>query len=76
MSEVNVDASLVDRSASNAGAALSRTDERLVEMSNGCSCCTLREDLLVEVGPAMLSAAPPEAAAAAMLARLGRASGG
>jgi G3E family GTPase len=49
MSEVNVDASLVDRSASNAGAALSRTDERLVEMSNGCICCTLREDLLVEV---------------------------
>jgi len=49
MSEVNIDASLVDRSASNAGAALSRTDEKLVEMSNGCICCTLREDLLVEV---------------------------
>ncbi len=49
MSEVNIDASLVDRSAHNAGAALSRTDEKLVEMSNGCICCTLREDLLVEV---------------------------
>ncbi|MCU0920927.1 MAG: GTP-binding protein [Burkholderiaceae bacterium] len=49
MSEVNIDASLVDRSASNAGAALSRTDEKLVEMSNGCICCTLREDLLLEV---------------------------
>ncbi len=49
MSEVNIDASLVDRSASNAGAALSRTDEKLVDMSNGCICCTLREDLLVEV---------------------------
>jgi G3E family GTPase len=49
MSEVNIDAALVDRSARNAGAALSRTDEKLVEMSNGCICCTLREDLLVEV---------------------------
>ena len=49
MSEVNIDASLVDLSAANAGAALSRTDEKLVEMSNGCICCTLREDLLVEV---------------------------
>ncbi|MGL4575260.1 MAG: GTP-binding protein [Burkholderiaceae bacterium] len=49
MSEVNIDASLVERGAANAGAALSRTDEKLVEMSNGCICCTLREDLLVEV---------------------------
>ncbi len=49
LSEVNIDSSLVDRSAANAGAALSRTDEKLVEMSNGCICCTLREDLLVEV---------------------------
>jgi G3E family GTPase len=49
MSEVNIDASLVDRSARNAGASLSRTEEKLVEMSNGCICCTLREDLLVEV---------------------------
>ncbi|MFO6419179.1 GTP-binding protein [Hylemonella sp. W303a] len=49
MSEVNIDASLVDKSAANAGAALSRTDEKLVEMSNGCICCTLREDLLLEV---------------------------
>lgn len=49
MSEVNIDASLVARGATNAGAALSRTDEKLVEMSNGCICCTLREDLLLEV---------------------------
>ena len=49
MSEVNIDASLVERGAANAGAALSRTDEKMVEMSNGCICCTLREDLLVEV---------------------------
>lgn len=49
MSEVNIDASLVDKTAHNAGAALSRTDEKMVEMSNGCICCTLREDLLIEV---------------------------
>jgi len=49
MSEVNIDASLVDKSAINAGAALSRTEEKLVEMSNGCICFTLREDLLLEV---------------------------
>ena len=45
MSEVNIDASLVERG----GANLSRTDETLVEMSNGCICCTLRDDLLSEV---------------------------
>ena len=44
MSEVNVDAELV-KSENN----LSRTDEKLVEMSNGCICCTLREDLIIEV---------------------------
>ena len=44
MSEVNVDADLV-RSENT----LSRTEEKLVEMSNGCICCTLREDLMVEV---------------------------
>lgn len=45
MSEVNVDAAVVR----DGGAALSRTDEKLIEMSNGCICCTLREDLLIEV---------------------------
>ncbi|MBX3144304.1 MAG: GTP-binding protein [Trueperaceae bacterium] len=45
MSEVNIDRDLVERG----GAALSRTEETLVEMTNGCICCTLREDLLREV---------------------------
>ncbi|NRA31399.1 MAG: GTP-binding protein, partial [Parvularculaceae bacterium] len=44
MSEVNIDADLV-----RSGSELSRTDETLVEMSNGCICCTLRDDLLEEV---------------------------
>lgn len=46
MSEVNIDAKLV----TGGEAALSRADEKLVEMSNGCICCSLREDLLLEVG--------------------------
>lgn len=45
MSEVNIDASLIR----DGGADLSRTDEKLVEFSNGCICCTLRDDLMQEV---------------------------
>ncbi|MGG1593084.1 GTP-binding protein [Terribacillus saccharophilus] len=44
MSEINIDAGLVENEGT-----LSRVDEQLVEMSNGCICCTLRDDLLVEV---------------------------
>ena len=45
MSEVNIDADLVR----GGEAALSRSEEKLVEMTNGCICCTLRDDLLIEV---------------------------
>ncbi|RIN95745.1 GTP-binding protein [Mammaliicoccus sciuri] len=44
MSEINIDKDLVIQ-----GGGISRTDEKLVELSNGCICCTLREDLLIEV---------------------------
>lgn len=44
MSEINIDARLVENQNT-----LSRTEEKLVEMSNGCICCTLREDLMIEV---------------------------
>lgn len=45
MSEINIDGALVR----DGGAELSRTDEKLVEFSNGCICCTLRDDLMLEV---------------------------
>ncbi|MCW8128022.1 zinc metallochaperone GTPase ZigA [Microbulbifer halophilus] len=45
MSEVNIDAGLLNNQV-----RLQREQEKLVEMSNGCICCTLREDLLIEVG--------------------------
>jgi len=45
MSEINIDSQLIAQS----GAQLSRTEEKLIEMTNGCICCTLRDDLLQEV---------------------------
>lgn len=46
MSEINLDGELAQKN----GVSLSRTEEKLVEMSNGCICCTLRENLLLEWG--------------------------
>ncbi|MFT7430473.1 MAG: G3E family GTPase [Colwellia sp.] len=45
MSDINIDAAIINKDVS-----LNHSEERLVEMSNGCICCTLREDLLLEVG--------------------------
>ena len=50
MSEVNIDASLVSKTTEGAGAALSRTEEKMVEMNNGCICCTVRGDLVRILG--------------------------
>ena len=44
MSEINIDASIIEQEIS-----FNRSEEKLIEMSNGCICCTLREDLLIEV---------------------------
>ena len=44
MSEINIDSAIVRNEVT-----LNRSEEKLVEMSNGCICCTLREDLLIEV---------------------------
>jgi len=44
MSEINIDSEIIQNEVS-----LNRSEEKLIEMSNGCICCTLREDLLLEV---------------------------
>jgi G3E family GTPase len=46
MSEINIDGQIIR----TGDAALSRVNEKLVTMQNGCICCTLREDLLVDAG--------------------------
>jgi G3E family GTPase len=47
MAELNIDAALITNGGS---AALVQCEEKLISLANGCICCTLREDLLLQVG--------------------------
>ena len=53
MSDINIDSSIVKNEVS-----LNHKEEKLIEMTNGCICCTLREDLLIEVNSCLLYTSP------------------